>query len=164
MVSCEGHSRIRRHFQTRVKSRPSSRWLIHQCAAVSHHPKGTQGMIHVWSISALVAYLQPRPCIVSPDPKREPLQAAETRVRPSAMREVALEVPNIGWDDVGGLDHIKQSLKAHLPHHPPPLSTLKPKTCLWCSRFRKGIDDCAGRAPDGLCRQLASFAVLVGRV
>jgi hypothetical protein len=27
------------------------------------------------------------------------------------MREVALEVPNVSWDDVGGLDDIKQSLK-----------------------------------------------------
>lgn len=61
--------------------------------------------------STLVPYLERKPCIVSPDPRWEPLQAAETRVRPSAMREVALEVPNIGWDDVGGLDHIKQSLK-----------------------------------------------------
>ena len=32
-------------------------------------------------------------------------------VRPSAMREVLVETPNIGWDDVGGLDKIKQELK-----------------------------------------------------
>jgi len=32
-------------------------------------------------------------------------------VRPSAMREVLVETPNIGWDDVGGLDYIKQELK-----------------------------------------------------
>ena len=40
--------------------------------------------------------------------------AAETRVRPSAMREVALEVPDVSWDDVGGLDDVKQSLKVRL--------------------------------------------------
>ncbi len=40
--------------------------------------------------------------------------AAETRVRPSAMREVALEVPNVSWDDVGGLDDVKQSLKVRV--------------------------------------------------
>ena len=33
-------------------------------------------------------------------------------MRPSAMREVALEVPAVGWGDVGGLEDIKQSLKA----------------------------------------------------
>lgn len=33
-------------------------------------------------------------------------------MRPSAMREVALEVPSVGWSDVGGLEDIKQSLKA----------------------------------------------------
>lgn len=32
-------------------------------------------------------------------------------VRPSAMREVLVETPNIGWDEVGGLDSVKQELK-----------------------------------------------------
>ena len=32
-------------------------------------------------------------------------------VRPSAMREVLVETPNITWDDVGGLDKVKQELK-----------------------------------------------------
>ncbi|MFQ5621267.1 MAG: AAA family ATPase [Candidatus Nanoarchaeia archaeon] len=32
-------------------------------------------------------------------------------VRPSAMREVLVEVPNVPWDSVGGLDYVKQELK-----------------------------------------------------
>ena len=32
-------------------------------------------------------------------------------VRPSAMREVLVEIPNISWDDVGGLASVKQELK-----------------------------------------------------
>ncbi|MFC1728346.1 CDC48 family AAA ATPase [Nanoarchaeota archaeon] len=32
-------------------------------------------------------------------------------VRPSAMREVLIEVPNINWDDIGGLTKVKQELK-----------------------------------------------------
>jgi len=32
-------------------------------------------------------------------------------VRPSAMREVLVETPNIDWEDVGGLDDVKQELK-----------------------------------------------------
>jgi transitional endoplasmic reticulum ATPase len=32
-------------------------------------------------------------------------------VRPSAMREVLVETPNIKWDDIGGLDSLKQELK-----------------------------------------------------
>ncbi|PIN93164.1 ATPase [Candidatus Pacearchaeota archaeon CG10_big_fil_rev_8_21_14_0_10_31_24] len=32
-------------------------------------------------------------------------------VRPSAMREVLVETPNIGWEDVGGLDKTKSELK-----------------------------------------------------
>jgi len=32
-------------------------------------------------------------------------------VEPSAMREVMIEIPNVGWNDVGGLDEAKQLLK-----------------------------------------------------
>jgi len=32
-------------------------------------------------------------------------------VRPSAMREVLVETPNVNWEDVGGLDKVKQELK-----------------------------------------------------
>ena len=37
--------------------------------------------------------------------------AALKAVRPSAMREVFVESPTIGWDDVGGLEKTKQELK-----------------------------------------------------
>ena len=33
------------------------------------------------------------------------------RVQPSAMREVMVQTPNIGWDDVGGLDEAQRKLK-----------------------------------------------------
>jgi len=33
------------------------------------------------------------------------------RVQPSAMREVMVETPNVGWDDVGGLDAARDRLK-----------------------------------------------------
>ena len=32
-------------------------------------------------------------------------------VRPSAMREVLVEKPNVNWDDIGGLEKLKQELK-----------------------------------------------------
>jgi transitional endoplasmic reticulum ATPase len=32
-------------------------------------------------------------------------------VRPSAMREVLIEVPNVKWDNVGGLEEVKRNLK-----------------------------------------------------
>ena len=37
--------------------------------------------------------------------------AARVRIRPSALREVAVEVPRVGWDDVGGLGDVKQRLQ-----------------------------------------------------
>ncbi|KAL3678120.1 hypothetical protein R1sor_021076 [Riccia sorocarpa] len=38
-------------------------------------------------------------------------QVAKTKVRPSAMREVALEVPKVRWSDIGGNEDVKQKLK-----------------------------------------------------
>ena len=39
---------------------------------------------------------------------REDLGKAESRVRPSALRELAVEVPRVTWADVGGMEHVKQ--------------------------------------------------------
>jgi transitional endoplasmic reticulum ATPase len=38
-------------------------------------------------------------------------QEALKIVRPSAMREVMVEVPDLGWEDIGGLNEVKQKLK-----------------------------------------------------
>jgi transitional endoplasmic reticulum ATPase len=43
--------------------------------------------------------------------KHEDFIDALKTVRPSAMREVLVETPNVEWDSVGGLDNIKQDLK-----------------------------------------------------
>jgi transitional endoplasmic reticulum ATPase len=42
---------------------------------------------------------------------KEDFDEALKVVRPSAMREVLVETPNIKWENIGGLDKIKQSLK-----------------------------------------------------
>ena len=41
----------------------------------------------------------------------EDFSVARREVRPSAMREISLEVPAVRWADVGGLDEIKERLK-----------------------------------------------------
>ncbi len=38
-------------------------------------------------------------------------QNALKMVEPSAMREVLIEIPSVAWDDVGGLNEVKQELK-----------------------------------------------------
>jgi len=42
---------------------------------------------------------------------RKDFREALKVVRPSAMREVLIEIPNVKWDDVGGLEHAKQELR-----------------------------------------------------
>ncbi len=42
--------------------------------------------------------------------KQEDFLDALKTVRPSAMREVLVETPNIGWEDIGGLDRIREEL------------------------------------------------------
>jgi transitional endoplasmic reticulum ATPase len=43
--------------------------------------------------------------------RMEDFLAALCEVEPSAIREVFVEVPDVRWDDVGGLDSLKQRLK-----------------------------------------------------
>ncbi|OYT56326.1 MAG: AAA family ATPase, partial [Candidatus Hecatellales archaeon ex4484_218] len=42
---------------------------------------------------------------------REDFMEALKEVQPSAMREVLIETPNVCWDDIGGLENVKQALK-----------------------------------------------------
>ncbi|MEM4267478.1 MAG: CDC48 family AAA ATPase [Candidatus Woesearchaeota archaeon] len=41
---------------------------------------------------------------------QQDMKEALRSVRPSAMREVLVEVPNVKWSDIGGLDDVKQEL------------------------------------------------------
>jgi len=43
--------------------------------------------------------------------KQSDFMSALRVVRPSAMREVLVETPNVSWDDVGGLDDLKRELR-----------------------------------------------------
>jgi len=43
--------------------------------------------------------------------KMDDFKEALKTVRPSALREVVIKVPDVTWDDIGGLDDIKQELK-----------------------------------------------------
>ncbi|MHA1279726.1 MAG: CDC48 family AAA ATPase [Candidatus Helarchaeota archaeon] len=42
---------------------------------------------------------------------KDDFNAALQIIEPSAMREVLMEIPDIKWDDIGGLDEIKRKLK-----------------------------------------------------
>jgi transitional endoplasmic reticulum ATPase len=42
---------------------------------------------------------------------KKDFQNALKMVEPSAMREVMLEIPNVKWEDIGGLEGVKQSMK-----------------------------------------------------
>ncbi len=43
--------------------------------------------------------------------KRKHFEEALKMVEPSAMREVLVEIPNIKWKDIGGLEDVKETLK-----------------------------------------------------
>jgi transitional endoplasmic reticulum ATPase len=42
---------------------------------------------------------------------RDDFMKALKRVQPSALREIMIEAPNIGWDDIGGLEEAKRELR-----------------------------------------------------
>ncbi|MFW5840948.1 MAG: AAA family ATPase, partial [Planctomycetota bacterium] len=43
--------------------------------------------------------------------ERSDFESAMKRVQPSAMREIMIQVPDVGWDDIGGVDQAKQELR-----------------------------------------------------
>jgi len=42
--------------------------------------------------------------------QKQDFEGAMREVQPSAMREILVEVPNVKWDDIGGLESVKQLL------------------------------------------------------
>src|SRR5690606_4897885 len=42
---------------------------------------------------------------------QQDFKEALLEVEPSAMREVSVEIPDVTWDDVGGLEDVKRMLK-----------------------------------------------------
>jgi len=42
--------------------------------------------------------------------QKDNFEAALREVQPSAMREILVEVPNVNWEDIGGLESVKQLL------------------------------------------------------
>jgi len=48
--------------------------------------------------------------LMSLEVTRKHFMQARNEVEPSALREVLIETPDVGWEDVGGLDEVKQTL------------------------------------------------------
>ncbi len=65
----------------------------------------------------------------------EDFEEALKVVRPSAMREVLVETPNVGWEDIGGLDKTKQSLQEAVE---------------WPLKFRESFERMGIRPPRGI--------------
>lgn len=57
--------------------------------------------------------------------EREDFEAALAQVRPSALRETLISVPDVSWDDIGGLGEVKNRLReaVELPLRNPQLLT-----------------------------------------
>ena len=53
----------------------------------------------------------PKEILDSLEVLRDDFEEAMKDVQPSAIREILIEVPNVSWDDVGGLDEVKSLLK-----------------------------------------------------
>jgi transitional endoplasmic reticulum ATPase len=53
----------------------------------------------------------PPPVLEKMEIKMEDFLNAFKEITPTAMREVAIEVPTVRWEDIGGLEEVKQELK-----------------------------------------------------
>src|SRR5204862_6656713 len=43
--------------------------------------------------------------------EREDFEAALSQIRPSALRETLISIPDVSWTDIGGLDAVKRRLQ-----------------------------------------------------
>jgi len=43
--------------------------------------------------------------------QQDDFQSAMKRIQPSALREIMIQVPDVGWDDIGGLDEAQMRLR-----------------------------------------------------
>ncbi|CAA0812861.1 Calmodulin-interacting protein 111 [Striga hermonthica] len=62
-------------------------------------------------------------------------EKAKIRVRPSAMREVILEIPKVSWDDVGGQEEVKLQLM---------------EAVLWPQKHKEAFERVGTRPPTGI--------------
>ncbi|XP_057785625.1 calmodulin-interacting protein 111 isoform X2 [Salvia miltiorrhiza] len=62
-------------------------------------------------------------------------EKARIRIRPSAMREVILEIPKVGWDDVGGQTEVKMQLM---------------EAVQWPQKHKDAFDRIGTRPPSGI--------------
>ena len=95
--------------------------LLDEFAAITHGFVGADlaALGREAAMKALRRYLpefdldQPIPTdvIEKMEVTRDDFKDALKEVEPSAMREVRVEIPQISWDDIGGLDDIKQILR-----------------------------------------------------
>ena len=53
----------------------------------------------------------PHEQLLAIDVTRDDFMTALLEVEPSALREVLVEVPDVAWDDIGGLERVKQELR-----------------------------------------------------
>jgi transitional endoplasmic reticulum ATPase len=53
----------------------------------------------------------PEEILAKLDVRQSDFHGALKRVQPSALREISMEKPNVGWDDIGGLDEAKRALR-----------------------------------------------------
>jgi transitional endoplasmic reticulum ATPase len=58
-------------------------------------------------------------------------------VRPSALREVLVQIPNVSWDDVGGLDKLKEELREAIE---------------WPLKHKEAFDYAHVKAPKGVLK------------
>ena len=49
--------------------------------------------------------------LLDPEVRMEHFTSAMEEVEPSAIREVYVEIPNVSWDDIGGLNEVKAALR-----------------------------------------------------
>jgi AAA family ATPase len=123
-ISQQAHGMVASDLVRVVKEAAHLSWKESRCAALDG--VAASSAEEVKPMEALMQALSLTEAAVSPAQSthnRGPvitersLMLAVKKIQPSALREVAIEVPKVRWSDIGGMDEVKRSLREVLYDH-----------------------------------------------
>lgn len=118
-VSQQAHGMVASDLVRVVKEAAHLSWKESRCAEEEgeEEDKPMEALMHALSLTVEAVNPAQSTHNRSPIITERSLMMAVKKIQPSALREVAIEVPKVRWSDIGGMDEVKRSLReVHYAH------------------------------------------------
>lgn len=117
-VSQQAHGMVASDLVRVVKEAAHLSWKESRCTEEGEEEdKPMEALMHALSLTVEAVSPAQSTHNRSPIITERSLMMAVKKIQPSALREVAIEVPKVRWSDIGGMDEVKRSLReVHYAH------------------------------------------------